>query len=61
MIHKQTSNPNDEESKQPDWVAKMPMCGRGMKAADTLSLDSGEVDCKPCLHQLKRAVEAPAE
>lgn len=44
---------------EPAWLAKMTMCGNGVKKADNLSLDPSEVDCSSCLNQLRFA--KPAE
>ena len=46
---------------EPDWLATMPMCGRGVKPTDTLSEDTEQVDCQPCLMTLRKAPEAPPE
>ncbi len=54
MIHQQIAI-------EPKWLATMPMCGRGVKAADTLSTDTDEVDCSPCLMTLRRRPEPAPE
>jgi hypothetical protein len=54
MIHQQAGT-------DPSWLATMTMCGKGVKADDTLTLDPDEVECSSCLNQLRRRPEAPPE